>query len=115
MKALRHMLELFQLLLPFPLSTLYGILCHLPDKALFELEEALVQLSRTKAISGKTLTLLEWACSDDPPRMRTSTLCARADHVHAPCHVGQPAVAQSIPNCRPAPSGIQHDRPHTAR
>src|SRR5215472_3439028 len=24
-----------------------------------------------KAISGKTLTLLEWACSDDPPDMRT--------------------------------------------
>jgi hypothetical protein len=39
-KALRHILELFQLTLPFPLSTLHGILCHLPDKALFELEEA---------------------------------------------------------------------------
>ena len=68
-----------------------------------------------KAISRKTLTMLEWACSDDPPRMRTSTLCARSDHAHAPCHVGQPPVAQSVPNCRPAPSGIQHDRPHTAR
>ena len=25
----------------------------------------------TKAISGKALTMLEWACSDDPPGMRT--------------------------------------------
>src|SRR3989442_7038509 len=40
MKALRHILELFQLTLPFPLSTPYGILCHLPEKAFFELEEA---------------------------------------------------------------------------
>src|SRR3954468_10466627 len=40
MKALRHILELFQLMLPFPLSTLHGILCYLPDKVLFELEEA---------------------------------------------------------------------------
>src|SRR5215813_10802708 len=39
MKALRHILELSQLSLPFPLSTLYGILGHLPDQALFQLEE----------------------------------------------------------------------------
>jgi hypothetical protein len=26
-------------MLPFPLSTLHGILCYLPNKALFELEE----------------------------------------------------------------------------
>jgi hypothetical protein len=68
-----------------------------------------------KAISGKALTLIEWACSDDPPGMRTPTLYARSDHVHAPCHVGQPAVAQSITNCRSAPRGSQHDRSHTAR
>src|SRR5262249_15916664 len=68
-----------------------------------------------KAISGKALTLLEWACSEDPPGMRTPTLCVRSDHVHAPCHVGQPAVAQSITNCRSPPRGIPHDRPHTAR
>src|SRR5207244_7991895 len=72
-------------------------------------------VSSFMAISGKALTLIEWACSDDPPGMRTPTLYARSDHVHAPCHVGQPAVAQSITNCRSAPSGIQHDRSHTAR
>ena len=58
-----------------------------------------------KAISGKALTMLEWACSDDPPGMRTPTLYARSEHIHAPCHVGQPAVAQSITNCRSPPSG----------
>jgi hypothetical protein len=40
MQALRYIPELFQLTLPFQLSTPYGLLCHLPDKALFELEEA---------------------------------------------------------------------------
>ena len=40
MKTLRHILELFQLTLPFQLSTPHCILCHLPDKALFESEEA---------------------------------------------------------------------------
>ncbi len=36
MKALRHIFEWFQLLLPCPLSTLHGLLCHLPDKAFLE-------------------------------------------------------------------------------
>ena len=40
MTALRHFLELFHLTLPFQLSTPHGVLCHLSDKALFELEEA---------------------------------------------------------------------------
>jgi hypothetical protein len=76
---------------------------------------ALEGLFAPKAISGKALTMLEWACSDDPPGMQTPTLYVRPDHVHTPCHVGQPAVAQSITNCRPPPRSIQHDRPHTAR
>ena len=40
MKASRHILELFPLTLPFPLSTLHCLLCHLSDKAFFELAEA---------------------------------------------------------------------------
>src|SRR5438093_5380339 len=40
MKASRHIFELLPLTLPFQLSMLHGILCHLPDKAFFELEEA---------------------------------------------------------------------------
>src|SRR6266571_5850391 len=39
-KALRHILALFPLTLPFQLSTPHGILCHLSDTALCELEEA---------------------------------------------------------------------------
>src|SRR5712691_6382422 len=39
MKALRHILELFQLTLPFQLSTPHSLLCHLPNEAFFELEE----------------------------------------------------------------------------
>src|SRR6516165_11267537 len=92
-----------------------GVLKRLPVIGKDLLKDTPVPGGCCKAISRKTLTMLEWACSDDPPRMRTSTLCARSDHAHAPCHVGQPPVAQSVPNCRPAPSGIQHDRPHTAR
>jgi len=40
MRALRHAIELFKLMLPFQLSTGLGLLCNLPDEALFELEEA---------------------------------------------------------------------------
>lgn len=40
MKASRHMLEVLPITLPFQLSTLHGILCHLPDKALFKFQEA---------------------------------------------------------------------------
>lgn len=39
MQALRRIPALFPLTLPFQLSTPYGLLCHLPDKALFELAE----------------------------------------------------------------------------
>jgi hypothetical protein len=40
MKTLRYLLELLKLTLPFPLNLPHGILCSLPDEALFELEEA---------------------------------------------------------------------------
>src|SRR5207237_547437 len=40
MTALRHVLELLKLTLPFPLSMPHGLVCHLPDEAFFELEEA---------------------------------------------------------------------------
>ena len=39
MQTLCHSFELSQLTLPSPLSTLYGIVGHFPDKALFQLEE----------------------------------------------------------------------------
>src|SRR5205809_3630317 len=40
MRALRHMLELSELALPFALSPPYSLLGDLPHKAFFELEEA---------------------------------------------------------------------------
>jgi hypothetical protein len=40
MRTLRHILELLQLTLPFPLRTGDRLLCDLSDKALFELKEA---------------------------------------------------------------------------
>jgi len=40
MTALRHVLELLKLTLPFPLSMPHGLVCHFPDEAFFELEEA---------------------------------------------------------------------------
>ena len=40
MRALRPILALSELTLPFPLSTPHGILGHLPEKALFALQEA---------------------------------------------------------------------------
>jgi hypothetical protein len=38
--TLRHILVLFELVLPFPLSRRHHVLGDLPDKALFESEEA---------------------------------------------------------------------------
>src|SRR5437899_2606263 len=40
MTALRHVLALLKLTLPFPLSMPHGLVCHFPDEAFFELEEA---------------------------------------------------------------------------
>ena len=40
MSVLRHVLELFELTLPFQLSSRHRFLCNLSNKALFELEEA---------------------------------------------------------------------------
>src|SRR2546422_11367136 len=40
LKVLRYVFELFELTLPFSLSTGHGFLSDLPDKAFFELEEA---------------------------------------------------------------------------
>ena len=40
MTALHHLLELLKLTLPFPLSTLHGLLGPFPDEAFVEFEEA---------------------------------------------------------------------------
>jgi len=38
-------------------------------KVWVRLQDLGYELWKSKAISGKDLTMLEWACSDDPPSM----------------------------------------------
>jgi transposase-like protein len=90
---------------------------HLEQLQLDELYAVLRDLKAgeiTKAISGKEITVLESACSDEPLGMCSPSPFERSYHVHARLDACLPTVAQFIANRRSTSGGIPAERTETA-